>query len=86
MGVEAIRGLFGVRPERGGPIGFFSGRLPQDGPRALGHPFRGKTWTITQRNEGIDASRNDGFGAALWREDGSLHSSEREQAIIIHSP
>ena len=45
---------------------------------ALAYPFRGKTWTITQRHEGIDVSRNDGFGATLWREDGSLHFSETE--------
>jgi hypothetical protein len=86
VGVEAIvRGLFGVRPERDGSIGFSSGRLPQDGPMALAYPFRGQTWTITQRHEGIDVSRNDGFGATLWREDGSLRFSETEQAIVIHA-
>ena len=86
VGVEAIvRGLFGVRPERDGLIGFSSGRLPQDGPMALAYPFRGKTWTITQRHEGIDVSRQDGFGATLWREDGSLHFSETESAIVIHA-
>jgi hypothetical protein len=86
VGVEAIvRGLFGVRPERDGSIGFSSGRLPQDGPTALAYPFRGKTWTITQRHEGIDASRNDGFSATLWREDGSLRFSETESVIVIHA-
>ena len=86
VGVEAIiRGLFGVRPERDGSIGFSAGRLPQDGPMALAYPFRGKTWTITQRHEGLDASRNDGFGATLWREDGSLRFSETEQAMVIHA-
>ena len=52
---------------------------------ALAYPFRGKTWTITQRQEGIDASRNDGFGATLWREDGSLRFSETEPAMVIHA-
>ena len=80
VGVEAIvRGLFGVRPERDGSIGFSAGRLPQDGPMALAYPFRGKTWTITQRQEGIDASRNDGFGATLWREDGPCTSLKRSR-------
>jgi len=86
VGVEAIvRGLFGVRPERDGSIGFSDGRLPQDGPMALAYPFRGKIWTITQRHEGLDAWRNDGFGATLWREGGSLHFSETEAAIVIHA-
>jgi len=52
---------------------------------ALAYPFRGKIWTITQRHEGLDAWRNDGFGATLWREGGSLHFSETEAAIVIHA-
>jgi hypothetical protein len=52
---------------------------------ALAYPFRGKIWTVTQRREGIDSSRNDGFGATLWREDGSLYFSETESAIVIHA-
>jgi hypothetical protein len=86
VGVEAIiRGLFGVVPERDGSIGFSAGRLPPDEPMALAYPFRGKTWTVTQRKEGIDASRNDGFGATLRREDGSMHFSETAQSIVIHA-
>jgi hypothetical protein len=86
VGVEAIiRGLFGVKPERDGSIGFSAGRLPQDGPMALAYPFRGKIWTITQRPEGMDATRNDGFAATLWREDGSLRFSETERSMVIRA-
>jgi hypothetical protein len=84
VGVEAIiRGLFGVRPERDGSIGFSSGRRPQDGPMALAYPFRGRTWTVTQRREGIDVLRDDGFGATLLREDGSLWFRVTAQSAVV---
>ena len=86
VGVEAIvRGLFGARPERDGSIGFSAGRLPQDGPMALAYPFRGQTWTVTQRHEGLDVLRNDGFGATLWREDGSLWFQVTPGKLIIRA-
>jgi hypothetical protein len=84
VGVEAIiRGLFGVRPERDGSIGFSTGRLASDGPTALAYPFRGQTWTVTQRREGLDVLRGDGLGATLFREDGSLwfHATDRELTV-----
>jgi hypothetical protein len=85
VGVEAIvRGLFGARPERDGSIRFAAGRRPQDGPMALAYPFRGQTWTVTQRREGLDVMRDDGFGATLWREDGWLRfqAGPRKMAIV----
>jgi hypothetical protein len=73
VGVEAVvRGLFGVEPGRDGSIRFRAGRRPQDPPMALAYPFRGRNWTITQRREGIDAVRDDGVAATLFREDGTL--------------
>jgi hypothetical protein len=73
VGVEAVvRGLFGVEPGRDGSIRFRAGRRPQDPPMALSYPFRGHTWSVTQRKEGIDAVRDDGAGASLFREDGEL--------------
>ena len=50
---------------------------------ALAYPFRGKTWTITQRREGMDVTRNDGFSATLLREDGALRFSETDGSIVI---
>lgn len=86
VGVETIvRGLFGVEPERDGSIRFTAHRLPGDGPMALAYPFRGQTWTVTQRREGLDVLRNDGFGATLLREDGSLWFSIRPGKIIIRA-
>jgi hypothetical protein len=73
VGVEAVvRGLFGVEPGRDGSIRFRAGRRPQDPPMALAYPFRGRTWTATQRREGLDAVRDDGAAATLFREDGAL--------------
>lgn len=86
VGVESVvRGLFGVRPERDGAIGFAAGRRSQDGPMALSYPFRGKIWTVTQRREGLDVTRNDGFGATLLREDGSLWFQFRPQKVVIRA-
>jgi hypothetical protein len=86
VGVDAIvRGLFGITPERDGAIGFYPGRRSQDGPMALAYPFRGKVWTVTQRLEGIDVSRDDGFAATLFREDGAMRFSESEHAIAIQA-
>jgi hypothetical protein len=73
VGVEAVvRGLFGVEPGRDGSIRFRAVRRPQDPPSALAYPFRGRTWTVTQRREGIDAVHDDGVAATLFREDGTL--------------
>jgi hypothetical protein len=86
VGVEAIvRGLFGVEPERDGSVGFAARRLPGDGPMALAYPFRGQTWTVTQRHEGLDALRNDGIGATLWRGDGALWFCIKPEMIIIRA-
>ena len=86
VGVETIvRGLFGVEPERDGSIGFTARRLPGDGPMALAYPFRGQTWTVTQRREGLDVLRNDGFGATLLREDGSLWFHTTPEKIILRA-
>ncbi len=73
VGVEAVvRGLFGVEPGRDGSIRFRAARRPQDPPMALAYPFRGHTWSVTQRKEGIDAAREDGVSVTLFREDGAL--------------
>jgi len=86
VGVETIvRGLFGVEPERDGSIGFTARRLPGDAPMALAYPFRGQTWTVTQRHEGLDVMRSDGIGATLWREDGSLWFRTTPEAITIRA-
>ncbi|MEN6601319.1 MAG: hypothetical protein ABFD86_02805 [Bryobacteraceae bacterium] len=86
VGIEAIvRGMFGAKPGRDGSIGFSAGRLPQEGPSALAYPFRGKIWNVTQRHEGLDVSRNDGFGATLFREDGSLWFNLTPQRVVIRA-
>ena len=52
---------------------------------ALAYPFRGQTWTITQRREGLDVIRDDGFGATLRRVDGSLWFHVTPQKAIIRA-
>jgi len=52
---------------------------------ALAYPFRGQTWNVTQRREGLDVLRNDGFGATLLRGDGSLWFQVTPQKVVIRA-
>ncbi len=80
-----IRGLFGADPGRDGSIAFAAGRRSQDGPSSLAYPFRGHTWNVTQRREGLDVRREDGLAVSLFREDGRLRFAVRPQELVIEA-
>ena len=85
-GMDAIiRGLFGVEPGRDGTIGFAHNHKSGDGPYSLSYPFRGRSWTVTQSESGLQLTTDEGFELELARPTSSVRVYLDREHIAIHA-
>jgi hypothetical protein len=85
-GMDAIiRGLFGVDPGRDGSVGFAHNHRAGDGPYSLSYPFRGKSWTVTQSESGLQLRTDEGFELELARRGSAVRVYLDRDHIGIHA-
>ena len=85
-GVEAvIRGLFGVIPGRDGSVSFAHNHKADDGPYTLVYPLRGRSWTVTQSDQGLAVRTDSDLDLQLTRKGGTVRIVIDRRRIVIHA-